>query len=95
MANSKATNLTSGTGKSISGTAIASENWQLTVTHTEEEGDTEYQVTPVTGEASWRANKYVQEAVDGGETKVDEVVGKVIKTSQSYIIAIKLGVVIL
>ena len=52
MANSKATNLTSGTGKSISDTAIASENWQLTVTHTEEEGDTEYQVTPVTGEAS-------------------------------------------
>ena len=37
----------------------------------------------------------MQEAEYEGETKVDEVVGKVIKRSKSYNIAILIGVIIL
>ena len=45
------------------------------MTHTEEEIYTEYEVAPVTREAPVGETKYVQEAADEGETKVDEVVG--------------------
>ena len=38
--------------------------------------------------------KYLQEDVDEGETKVDEVVGTFIKMRQSYYIDFQIGVVI-
>ena len=48
----------------------------------------------VTGEALVGETKYLQEAADEGETKVDEVVGTFIKMRQSYYIEFQIGVVI-
>ena len=48
----------------------------------------------VTGESLVGETKYLQEAADEGETKVDEVVGTFIKMRQSYYIDFQIGVVI-
>ena len=86
--------MTAGTGNSISGTAIASENSESLVTHPEQEGYTEDELMNVTGESLVGETKYVQEDSDEGETKVDEVVGKFIRRRQSYYIDFQIGVVI-
>ena len=86
--------MTASTDKSISGTAVASENSESLVTHPEEEGDTEDELMNVTVEELVGETKYVQEAADEGETKFDEVVGKFIKRSQYYYIEFHIGVVI-
>ena len=51
MVNYNTKNLTSVTGKCISGNAIVSETAKSPVTHTEQERDNESELTPVTGEA--------------------------------------------
>ena len=66
--------MTAGTGNSRSGTAIASENIESIVTHPEEKVYTEDELMNVTVEELVGETKYVQEAADEGETKVDEVV---------------------
>ena len=48
----------------------------------------------VTVEALVGETKYVHEAADEGETKVDEVVGKFITRRQSYYTDFQIGVVI-
>ena len=48
----------------------------------------------VTGEYSGGDNKAAQEASHQGETKVDEIVGKVIKRRKSYNIAFQIRVII-
>ena len=48
----------------------------------------------VTVEALVGETKYVHEAADEGETKVDEVVGKFIRRRQSYYTDFQIGVVI-
>ena len=80
-----------GTGKSIPGNEIPSENSYYLVTHTEEEIDTEYEGMPATTEALVGETKAVQEAADEGEIKVDEVVGNFINRKKSYNIYFRLG----
>ena len=71
MVNYEAKNITASTGNYRSGTAIASENLESLVTHPEEEGYTEDELMNVNGEVLLGETKYVQEASDEGETKVD------------------------
>ena len=61
------------------------------MTHPEGEIDTESELTPVTREASVVDTEYVQEAPDEGETKVDEVVGKVVNRRKSYNTYFRIG----
>ena len=48
----------------------------------------------VTGESLVGETKYLQQAADEGENKVDEVVGTFIKMRRSYYIYFQIGVVI-
>ena len=50
---------------------------------------------PMTRESSGWETDDGQEASDEGETKIDEVVGKLIERRKSYIFSFQLGVLIL
>ena len=64
------------------------------MTHPEEERYTEYEITLVNRETSVGETETAKESEDEGETKVDEVVGKVINMRKYYSISFRLRVFI-
>ena len=91
MVDYEAKYMTAGTGNSRSGTDIASENSESLVTHPEQEGYTEDELMNVTGESLVGETKYLQEAADEGETKVDEVQENLLGEGNPIILTFKQG----